>query len=123
MKTMLWLAGAFAMAVAGPAAAATLITPPFPATLTAAGIAFCEAANVGTNEIVVSMQMLDDNGGVLDAREIPIPPGASRFGGAIQLTSSNPTNCRFDFKGKVRASFGYFNGNNGLIIVIPATTK
>jgi len=70
------LALSFLIMAAGAAAAGTVITAPFRPLSILSGLAYCSAANVGTNVAVVSTQLFDWNGSILDSStDVTIPPG------------------------------------------------
>ncbi len=119
MRSTLRLAIVITVGTAWCAAASTLITTPFPGTLLSTGGAYCVVTNIGNDDAVVSTDLVDNFGVVLSHSDDTIASGQSRTPVNASFTNSNPTICRFDFKGKIRASFDYVNG--GTVTSIPAT--
>lgn len=117
------VAGIFALlAGAGSASAGVLLTPPFPATVANAGVAGCQATNVGTKDGEVTVELMS-NDGVVTASDGPtvVAPGVTSLTVLDEIEGTTyPTRCRFEFKGKFKGSYFWRNVAETDFVVVPA---
>ena len=102
------------LAIAAGARAATLTTAPFPGNILSAGFAQCAVTNVGTTGGTIKLEILRNDGAVLETDgPFTLPPHHSFGGSFVDLSTHAPVTCRITVPNTVgyRGSFIYVNGN------------
>jgi hypothetical protein len=106
------------MLASAPTGAKTVATPPFPVSIPSAGLAACQATNVGTKEGTLLVEMLDNTGAVLETEgPKPVAPGATPGDVLVEAGGTTyPTWCRFTYTGRFKASY-YWNSGASFVLV------